>query len=71
MEEVLFMILAWRLYLGGAALLLLNALSGLVFKPSKDEGKRTLKSILFIPVWPLAIFSRSGRAILLKHAENL
>lgn len=70
MAEI-FIIMALRIYFIGMAVFLLNSLSGLLFRPSRKELGKTAKSVLFIPIWPLAVFSPTGRAKLFKRIETL
>lgn len=59
-----------RAYIFIGCILLLNAVSVFIFE---DEArfKILLKSIAFIPFWPLAIFSAKGRSMLLNRMEKL
>lgn len=68
---LVFMIIAWRVWLVGAALLFLNSLSRLVFNPSLVEFKGLALAIPLIVVWPLALFAPKGRAMLLKRVKKL
>lgn len=59
--SIVFILIAWRVWLIVTAVLLLNAASRLMFKPSKALAKDVARSIPFIAVWPIAMFSPQGR----------
>lgn len=67
----LFILFSARVYFIGVALLLLNSLSGLLFRPTGEEASKTVSSVLLVPVWPLALFSAPGRERLLKRVNTL
>lgn len=57
-------VLLFRLYGVGCMILLLNAVSGLVFNPTNKQLTQTFKSLGLVLVWPLALFSPAGRKIM-------
>lgn len=59
------------IYFTFMVIFLLNSISGLMFRFTWSELKATLKSVSFIFVWPLAIWSPGGRAILFKRLTKL
>lgn len=67
----IFIILYWRVYLIVIGVLILNAMSQLVFAPTLEKAKDTCMSIVFSFVWPLALFSKDGRLILLNKTKQL
>jgi len=60
-------------YLVGASLLLYVSLSDLIFSKKKVKGKMKgfLKIVLFIPLWPLSLFSKAGRDKLTKNFKKV
>lgn len=65
-------VLAFRIYTLALAGLVLLSVSTLLFKQDNFKTKLKVfgKSILLIPVWPLALFSSSGRKILFNFFER-
>lgn len=63
----------YAIWIGGIFLLMLNAISNIVF--AKKIRRKDLKVILTLPfflaVWPLAICSPNGRKILLTKFNQL
>ena len=48
-------------YLIGVTLILLRFISRIVFSEEFRNLEYFFKSILFIPIWPLSLFSKAGR----------
>jgi hypothetical protein len=63
--------LVWRIYFIACLILAANATSRFMFKPTLQRCLPTLRAFLFIPFWPLAVFSAEGRAILENKLEHL
>lgn len=60
-----------RVLIIGYALLMLNRISRIAFNPTKREIRDAIGSLPFIAVWPLAVFSKRGRTIMLKKAKEI
>lgn len=60
-----------RLYGGGLFVLALNGLSLMAFNPTRKQIFAVWKSLLFIPFWPLAIFSPAGRNAIFNRITKL
>ncbi len=60
-----------RVYGAGIFLLSLNVLSRLAFDFTHERVFQGFKSVLFIPFWPLAIFSPSGRDAIFNRINKL
>jgi len=66
--------LFYIVYFGGGALFFLNTVSTVIFKPRTKLLKKLnaiIRTVAFSSLWPLAIFSPSGRKILLNKTTNL
>ena len=60
-----------RIYALGGFLLTFNMLSQMVFNSDEKYAPQFRKTLIFIVVWPLAIFSPSGRRVIFSQIEKL
>lgn len=60
-----------RMYMIIASILFVNLLSSSVFDHDHFTLKNFVVSAIFIPVWPLAIFSPSGRKAIFNRLQKI
>lgn len=68
---MIFIILMWRAYMLVAAIIFLNSVSMVVFNPTWGRFKRALLGMPLVLVWPIALFSKQGRAVLFNRSKEL
>ncbi len=66
----------WRVYALVSIILIVNALARIIFhddifKDTEQDNLRIAKNLLFILVWPLAIFSPNGRRAISMRTRKI
>lgn len=76
MEMIEIGLLLWRAYSFIAIILIINVVARTIFQDdtfvdSEKDNIHVGKTLLFIPVWPLAIFSPHGRKVIFMRVNKL
>lgn len=76
MEMVEIGLLFWRIYSFFAIVLIINVIARVifhddVFDDNEKDNMRVGKTLAFIPIWPLAIFSPHGRQVIFMRVNKL
>lgn len=69
MSTIYFLVI-WRAYLIILAIMLLNVASSLLFKPNKKTATQAINRVPFAIVWPVSIFSKTGRKKLFNTVKD-